>query len=57
MQTHGISELDAALRVADEIDRKRGIEPLEITALDAGLKVDAEIDGKLKNSPAGENGY
>jgi conjugative transfer ATPase len=28
MQQHGISELDAALRIADAIDRSRGIEPL-----------------------------
>jgi len=28
MQEHGISELDAAIRVAEDIDRARGIEPL-----------------------------
>jgi hypothetical protein len=28
MQQHGISELDAALEMANEIDRSRGIEPL-----------------------------
>src|SRR3546814_8187091 len=28
MQQHGISELDAAFRVAEKIDRARGIEPL-----------------------------
>ncbi len=30
MQAHGISELDAALKVAEEIDRKRGIEPVAV---------------------------
>ncbi|MBV6273213.1 conjugative transfer ATPase [Alcaligenaceae bacterium CGII-47] len=35
MQAHGISELDAALKVAEEIDRKRGIEPM---TMDAFLK-------------------
>ncbi|MBB4133372.1 conjugative transfer ATPase [Xanthomonas sp. 3075] len=33
MQQHGISELDAALRVAEKIDRARGIEPLSLDAL------------------------
>jgi hypothetical protein len=28
MQEHGLSELDAAIRMAEEIDRARGIEPL-----------------------------
>ena len=32
MQQFGISELDAAFRVADKIDRARGIEPLPIDA-------------------------
>lgn len=32
MQAHGISELDAALKVAEEIDRKRGIEPMTMDA-------------------------
>ncbi|MEA9822440.1 conjugative transfer ATPase [Xanthomonas campestris pv. raphani] len=32
MQQHGISELDAALRVAEKIDRARGIEPLSLDA-------------------------
>jgi hypothetical protein len=30
MQQHGISELDAAFRVAERIDRARGIEPLRL---------------------------
>ncbi len=30
MQEHGISELDAAFRVAEKIDRARGIEPLAL---------------------------
>ncbi len=33
MQQHGISELDAAFRVAEKIDRARGIEPLPFDAL------------------------
>jgi conjugative transfer ATPase len=33
MQQHGISELDAAFRVAEKIDRARGIEPLPLDAL------------------------
>ena len=33
MQQHGISELDAAFRVADKIDRARGIEPLALDTL------------------------
>jgi conjugative transfer ATPase len=33
MQTHGISELDAAFRIAAEMDRARGIEPLARDAL------------------------
>lgn len=33
MQQHGISELDAAFRVAEKIDRARGIEPLPFEAL------------------------
>ncbi|WP_431819433.1 conjugative transfer ATPase [Burkholderia sp. F1] len=32
MQEHGISELDAAFRVAEAIDRARGIEPLGLDA-------------------------
>lgn len=28
MQEHNISELDAALKIAEQIDRSRGIEPL-----------------------------
>ena len=32
MQRYGIDELDAALRVADQIDRARGIEPPPATA-------------------------
>ncbi|WP_436286540.1 conjugative transfer ATPase [Serratia nevei] len=32
MQEHGISELDAAFKVAEAIDRKRGIEPLALDA-------------------------
>lgn len=28
MREHGISELEAAFRVAERIDRERGIEPL-----------------------------
>ncbi len=34
MQHHGISELDAAFRVAEQIDRARGIEPLPYDALE-----------------------
>ena len=34
MQQHGISELEAALRVADQIDRARGIEPLRYDLFD-----------------------
>lgn len=30
MQQHGISELDAAILVAEKIDRARGIEPLSL---------------------------
>ena len=30
---HGISELDAAFRVAEKIDRARGIEPLALDTL------------------------
>jgi hypothetical protein len=33
MQQHGISELDAAFRVAEKIDRARGIEPLALDTL------------------------
>ncbi|OWB31480.1 conjugative transfer ATPase [Xanthomonas oryzae pv. oryzicola] len=33
MQQHGISELDAALRVAENIDRARGIKPLPLETL------------------------
>jgi hypothetical protein len=33
MQQHGISELDAALLVAEKIDRARGIDPLAWNAL------------------------
>ncbi|MGM1247502.1 conjugative transfer ATPase [Serratia marcescens] len=33
MRRHGISELDAAFRVAGKIDRARGIEPLALDAL------------------------
>ena len=33
MQQHGISELDAAFRVAEKIDRARGIEPLVLGTL------------------------
>jgi len=33
MQQHGISELDAAFRVAEKIDRARGIEPLALDKL------------------------
>jgi hypothetical protein len=33
MQQHGISELDAAFRVAEKIDRARGIEPLVLDML------------------------
>lgn len=33
MQEHGISELDAAIRMAEEIDRARGIEPLSCATL------------------------
>ncbi|MCY1188169.1 conjugative transfer ATPase [compost metagenome] len=33
MQQHGISELDAAFRVAEKIDRARGIEPLALGTL------------------------
>ena len=33
MQAHGISELDAALRVAEKIDRARGIAPLPLDDL------------------------
>ena len=33
MQQHGISELDAAFRVAEKIDRARGIEPLVLDSL------------------------
>ncbi|EXF93736.1 conjugal transfer protein [Pseudomonas fluorescens HK44] len=33
MQQHGISELDAALLMAETIDRARGIEPLSLDAL------------------------
>jgi conjugative transfer ATPase len=33
MQEHGIDELDAALRMAQKIDRSRGIEPLSLDAL------------------------
>ncbi|KJS66053.1 MAG: conjugal transfer protein [Pseudomonas sp. BICA1-14] len=33
MQQHGIGELDAAFRVAEKIDRARGIEPLALDAL------------------------
>jgi len=51
MQAHGITELDAALGVVDEIDRKSGIEPVEIVALDAALKVDIEIDDQRKVAP------
>ena len=34
MQQHGISELEAALRVAEQIDRARGIEPLRYDLFD-----------------------
>jgi conjugative transfer ATPase len=34
MQQHGISELEAASRIAQNIDRARGIEPLPVDALD-----------------------
>ena len=39
MQTHGISELEAAIRVAEQIDRGRAIEPLpfEIPGNDTAL--------------------
>ena len=30
MQQHGINELDAALMIAEEIDRARGITPLPL---------------------------
>jgi len=30
MQQHGISELDAAIRMAQDIDRARGIEPFNL---------------------------
>ena len=33
MQQHGISELDAAFRVAEKVDRARGIEPLALDTL------------------------
>jgi len=33
MQQHGISELDAAFRVAEKIDRARGIEPLALDTM------------------------
>jgi hypothetical protein len=33
MQQHGISELDAAFRVAEKIDRARGIEPPSVRGL------------------------
>ncbi|MFC4250366.1 conjugative transfer ATPase [Sinimarinibacterium flocculans] len=33
MRQHGISELDAAIRLAERIDRSRGIEPPEFNAL------------------------
>ncbi|MGE0278252.1 MAG: conjugative transfer ATPase [Nitrospiraceae bacterium] len=36
MQQHNISELDAAFRIADRIDRARGIEPLPRDAFDGG---------------------
>lgn len=34
MREHGISELDAAILVAERIDRARGIEPLAHPSLD-----------------------
>lgn len=34
MQEFGISELDAAFKVAEKIDRARGIESLPLDALD-----------------------
>ncbi|MEK1834012.1 MAG: conjugative transfer ATPase, partial [Pseudomonas sp.] len=34
MQEHGISELDAAIRAAEDIDRARGIEPLRFSNSD-----------------------
>jgi hypothetical protein len=37
MKRHGISELDAALRVAENIDRARGIEPLTPIAPLSGI--------------------
>jgi hypothetical protein len=37
MKQHGIGELDAALRVAENIDRARGIEPLTIIAPLSGI--------------------
>jgi conjugative transfer ATPase len=36
MQQHGLSELDAALRLADDIDRARGIDPLPVESLKFG---------------------
>src|SRR3546814_18998643 len=41
MQQHGISELDAAFRVAEKIDRARGIEPLEVGTLACRERHDA----------------
>jgi conjugative transfer ATPase len=34
MQEHGISELDAAIKMAENIDRARGIEPLKFNSCD-----------------------
>jgi hypothetical protein len=33
MMKHGLAELDAALRIADAIDRARGIEPVQLDGL------------------------
>tara|TARA_R110002167_G_scaffold790_11_gene3454 strand:+ start:370 stop:2685 length:2316 start_codon:yes stop_codon:yes gene_type:complete len=47
MREHGISELDAAFKVAEEIDRARGIEPLAPEHFDTNPEMPADAVGDM----------
>jgi hypothetical protein len=47
MREHGISELDAAFKVAEKIDRARGIEPLSSEHVDGNPEMPADVVGDM----------
>ena len=47
MREHGISELDAAFKVAEKIDRTRGIEPLSPESFDTNPEMPADDVGDM----------